>query len=575
MKKSNVNQHIAGVIILMTTLLGCTDSTDVQPLTEPMAKLAVNDPVPITNPGFESSWSGWNDTDPSSISGVANSGSKSAKITGSGGRFEQSVSVSSNTDYELTAYVRDEGTIGVTAGGTTYSDGGNFSSWTKVTVNFNSGSNSSVTIFGAYNGGTGRFDDFAMIETGSGGGGSGGGSGSGQLSVASVSASAHDGNVPENTLDGSLSTRWSANGSGQYITFDLGSSQDVSSLKVAWYKGDQRSASFKIRLGNTTSSLSDVYVGNSSGSTLNLETYDFTTTNARYVRITGFGNSQNTWNSITEVEIYGTDGGSGGGDGGSGGGDGGSGGGGGSASVPSDLMDNCNQWKITYPDGTEDKTLCNEPNNEYFFVNGTGDGIVFKAPIRSNNGTTPNSSYVRSELRERKPDGSSDVYWTTSGTHVVYVKQAITHLPMNKNHLVATQIHGNKSEGIDDAMVLRLEGSHLFLSFNGGQLRSDHTIKTNYSLGTTHEVIFEVINGKHYCYYSEDGNLKNAYANGSASSYLVKDGSNNHVMDRSYGDAYFKVGNYTQSNADREGSDTDNPNNYGEVVVYDFYVSHN
>ncbi|KAB1069766.1 carbohydrate-binding protein [Tamlana haliotis] len=246
----------------------------------------------------------------------------------------------------------------------------------------------------------------------------------------------------------------------------------------------------------------------------------------------------------------------------------------GNASIPSDLMSNCNQWKITYPDGVEDKTLCGESNNEYFYVNDDKNGMVFRVPIRSNNGSTPNSDYIRSELREREEDGGSDIYWTTSGTHVVYVKQAITHLPIVKSHLVATQIHGNKDDGIDDAMVLRLEDKHLFLSFNGGKLRSDLTIKTNYSLGTLHEVIFEVKDGKHYCYYSEDGNLKNAYANGNASSYIVKDGSSSVLMDRDYGEAYFKIGNYTQSNAEKEGSETGKSNNYGEVVIYDYYVEH-
>ncbi|MEQ9304733.1 MAG: polysaccharide lyase family 7 protein, partial [Marinoscillum sp.] len=244
------------------------------------------------------------------------------------------------------------------------------------------------------------------------------------------------------------------------------------------------------------------------------------------------------------------------------------------AQVPSDLMENCNQWKITYPDGEEDKTLCGEANNEYFYVDNSENAIVFFAPIRSNNGSTPNSDYIRSELREREPDGSVDIYWTTEGSHMIYVKQAITHLPINKSHLVATQIHGNKSDGIDDAMVMRLENSHLFLSFNGGDLRSDLTIKTDYTLGDVHEVIFLVVDGLHYCYYSEDGNLLNAYNNGNASSYLVKDGSNDYVMDLNYDQSYFKVGNYTQSNADQEGSDTDDPDNYGEVYVYDFFVRH-
>lgn len=242
--------------------------------------------------------------------------------------------------------------------------------------------------------------------------------------------------------------------------------------------------------------------------------------------------------------------------------------------VPSDLMNNCKQWKITYPTGEEDKTLCGEPNNEYFLVNDTKDAIVFRVPIRSNNGSTPNSDYIRSELRERVQDGSVDIYWTTEGSHMVYVKQAITHLPIKKPHLVATQIHGDKEAGIDDSMVMRLEDRHLFLSFNGGKLRSDLTINSNYSLGTIHEVIFLVVNGKHYCYYSEDGNLLAAYNNNNASSYLIKDGANDFVMDLNYDKSYFKIGNYTQSNPDKEGDETDKVDNYGEVLVYDFSVVH-
>ncbi|WP_189360511.1 polysaccharide lyase family 7 protein [Algibacter mikhailovii] len=244
------------------------------------------------------------------------------------------------------------------------------------------------------------------------------------------------------------------------------------------------------------------------------------------------------------------------------------------AQVPSDLMDNCKQWKITYPTGVEDKTLCGEANNEYFYVNGAKDAIVFRTPIRTDNGTTPNSSYIRSELRELEADGGGNIYWTTEGSHLIYVKQAITHLPMNKSHLVATQIHGNKDDGIDDSMVLRLEDRHLFLSFNGNKLRDDLTIKTNYALGTIHEVVFLIEDGKHYCYYSEDGNLKTAFNSGNAASYLIKDGANDYVMDLDYDETYFKVGNYTQSNSEREGTDSNDPNNYGEVLVYDFYVEH-
>lgn len=243
-------------------------------------------------------------------------------------------------------------------------------------------------------------------------------------------------------------------------------------------------------------------------------------------------------------------------------------------SIPADLMRNCHQWKITYPDGMEEKQLCDKNNNEYFYVSDSGDALVFFAPIRSNNGTTANSSYIRSELREREEDGSRDIYWTTAGRHVLYVDQKITHLPIVKSHLVASQIHGNKADGIDDAMVLRLEGNHLFLSFNGGKLRNDLTINTDYVLGVRHEVIFEIVDGKHYCYYSEAGGLLEAFNNENADAYLVKDGGNPVLMNLSYDQTYFKVGNYTQSNADKEGQYTDDSDNYGEVYVYDFLVEH-
>ena len=89
-----------------------------------------------------------------------------------------------------------------------------------------------------------------------------------------------------------------------------------------------------------------------------------------------------------------------------------------------------------------------------------------------------------------------------------------------------------------------------------------------------HEIMFEVIDGKHYVYYSEDGNLATSYASGDADQYLVRDGSNDYVMDLSYGESYFKIGNYTQSNADVEGEYADDPDNYGEVIVDNFWVDH-
>jgi hypothetical protein len=135
----------------------------------------------------------------------------------------------------------------------------------------------------------------------------GGGGGSTKLPVSAVSASSDDGNVPANTLDGSLSTRWSANGDGQWIRFDLGTSRTIDLVKIAWYKGDARSASFDVEVADAADGpWTRVLTGGQSSSTSTaLETYDFTDAGGRYVRIIGRGNSVNDWNSLTEVEVWG------------------------------------------------------------------------------------------------------------------------------------------------------------------------------------------------------------------------------------------------------------------------------
>ncbi|PYP47673.1 MAG: hypothetical protein DMD42_02090, partial [Gemmatimonadetes bacterium] len=126
------------------------------------------------------------------------------------------------------------------------------------------------------------------------------------LPAASVVASANDGNVPQNTLDNNLATRWSAQGDGQWIRYDLGALAAIDHLDIAWYLGDTRIASFDIQVSLDTVNWTKVFSGQSSGQTLQLERYAFPTTSGRYVRIVGHGNSASSWNSITEVAIHGT-----------------------------------------------------------------------------------------------------------------------------------------------------------------------------------------------------------------------------------------------------------------------------
>lgn len=127
------------------------------------------------------------------------------------------------------------------------------------------------------------------------------------VAARAVSASANDGNLPANSVDGLTSTRWSANGDGQWIQYDLAAQKMVGMVKIAWYNGASRRSRFEIQVSSDGSNFSPVYSGESSGSTSGRETYDFTDVSARYVRILGHGNSSNLWNSISETEVYGLD----------------------------------------------------------------------------------------------------------------------------------------------------------------------------------------------------------------------------------------------------------------------------
>lgn len=125
------------------------------------------------------------------------------------------------------------------------------------------------------------------------------------LPIMNVAASSDDGNVPANTIDNDLNTRWSADGDGQWIQYDLGSPKTVSQVAIAWYKGDQRVSSFEIHVSVDQTNWTPVLTDQSSGTTNEPEIVAFTPVTAQYVRIVGHGNNLSLWNSITEVDVYG------------------------------------------------------------------------------------------------------------------------------------------------------------------------------------------------------------------------------------------------------------------------------
>jgi hypothetical protein len=84
---------------------------------------------------------------------------------------------------------------------------------------------------------------------------------------------------------------------------DLGSVNNVCDIGVAWFKGNERQNNFVISTSDDGVAFTNVLNSKSTGSTLNLEKYNVVDTNARYIRITVNGKTQNSYASITEVSI--------------------------------------------------------------------------------------------------------------------------------------------------------------------------------------------------------------------------------------------------------------------------------
>ena len=115
---------------------------------------------------------------------------------------------------------------------------------------------------------------------------------------------------PENSIDGNFDpeSRWSNLGQGEpkYLLLDLGALQRVKAVSIAWYKGNERKATYAIASSVDGTQFELIQeAGLSEGKTLAFETQQVTPHMARYIRIDAEGNESNEWNSIVEVAVSG------------------------------------------------------------------------------------------------------------------------------------------------------------------------------------------------------------------------------------------------------------------------------
>jgi hypothetical protein len=76
------------------------------------------------------------------------------------------------------------------------------------------------------------------------------------MSISAVTASGFEtGNPPENSIDGSMTTRWACQGVGSGIKYDLGYVREITKIKIAFYSGSSRRDYFDIYVSNDNSTL--------------------------------------------------------------------------------------------------------------------------------------------------------------------------------------------------------------------------------------------------------------------------------------------------------------------------------
>ncbi len=108
-------------------------------------------------------------------------------------------------------------------------------------------------------------------------------------------------NFPAKAFDGDLSTRYAAQNFD--ATFDLGSVCQLDSVDLAFWFNEIRRQKYSLSVSADGINYVDVFNGTSAlgntYETVNVNSY------ARYIRVRGFGNSDNDWTSLLEIIPYG------------------------------------------------------------------------------------------------------------------------------------------------------------------------------------------------------------------------------------------------------------------------------
>jgi len=124
--------------------------------------------------------------------------------------------------------------------------------------------------------------------------------------ASSYEINANRSNLPAQSMDGDLDTKWSAEGDNQWIQYELSEIVTMESLTLSTmsYNGE-RTYTFDLKFGNDGVNWDATIVDQQISTTDEKGTakFDFPDIDARFLRIVGHGNTVNEWNHVTEAGI--------------------------------------------------------------------------------------------------------------------------------------------------------------------------------------------------------------------------------------------------------------------------------
>ena len=108
----------------------------------------------------------------------------------------------------------------------------------------------------------------------------------------------------DNIIGSELANRWSGNGAGAYLIYDLGEVKNIHSFGLATLNGSKRKFFFKVEVSDDNETWKEVMNTETSGTTDLFDIFSMGVS-ARYIKVTGYGDSNGgSYNSWTEVRFW-------------------------------------------------------------------------------------------------------------------------------------------------------------------------------------------------------------------------------------------------------------------------------